>query len=239
MKNIYKSFHSSAGEDRWITDNVELSDDGVFVDIGAAAARYRSNTYHFEKNGWSGLCIDADPHWFSKCDGTCGEPHVCDSLTEYRKTPVQVAVGLENGMVTFHQKDRHVLSSIGGIGKGNTINEIQVEKKTINTILEEHSMTNIDLLSIDCEGNDFEIWESLDREKHPVKVVIIEWIYKDKDKFKEQWSTLYSDYDLVFENTCNMIYTHNSITPPTNTHFVGPGRDVYKSSCYTDTLWDK
>tara|TARA_R100000005_G_C4937055_1_gene163350 strand:+ start:234 stop:935 length:702 start_codon:yes stop_codon:yes gene_type:complete len=231
MRTDYKKWHSSAGEDRWIAENVELPDFGVFVDIGAAAAKYRSNTYHFERNGWNGLCIDADPHWFSDCDGTCGEPKHCDSLTEHRKTPVQVAVGLENGTITFHQKHRHVLSSIGGLGKGKTIKEIEVEKKTINTILEEHSLTNIDLLSIDCEGNDFEIWESLDKEKHLVKVVIIEWIYKDKNEFQNKWKTLYPDYDLVFENSCNMIYTHKSVTPPKDTHYAS--REPYKSTtCY-------
>ena len=56
----YDVFHSQHGEDRIILAAVTLPTQGVFVDVGAGDAVAFSNTLHFEKNGWTGLCVDAD-----------------------------------------------------------------------------------------------------------------------------------------------------------------------------------
>jgi hypothetical protein len=60
----YNRFHSQFGEDRYIYTNINLPDKGVFVDVGAGHPIYLSNTYFFEKNGWTGVCIDADPNQY-------------------------------------------------------------------------------------------------------------------------------------------------------------------------------
>jgi hypothetical protein len=57
----YNRFHSQFGEDRYIYNNIDLPEKGIFVDVGAGHPIYLSNTYFFEKNGWTGVCIDADP----------------------------------------------------------------------------------------------------------------------------------------------------------------------------------
>ena len=44
MKNKYKQFHGNYREDEWIVKNIiNLPDDGIFVDVGAADAIKRSN----------------------------------------------------------------------------------------------------------------------------------------------------------------------------------------------------
>ena len=62
---IYNNFHSNYLEDQWIANNLQLPEKGVFVDVGACDAINRSNTYHFEMNGWTGLCIEPDKFYFS------------------------------------------------------------------------------------------------------------------------------------------------------------------------------
>ena len=60
----YNRFHSQFGEDRYIYKNIDLPEKGIFVDVGAGHPIYLSNTYFFEKNGWTGVCIDADPNQY-------------------------------------------------------------------------------------------------------------------------------------------------------------------------------
>jgi len=214
MKNNYNEFHSQNGEDSWIIKNIKnLPDDGIFVDVGAASAMFRNNTYHFEKNGWTGICIDADPHWFEPCDGKCGEPTTCHPLSEYRKQYLNVAVGTSNKMVNFNQSHRHVLSHVDDVadickGAASVVNRVEIQQRTLNDILNEYSISNIDLLSIDCEGIDFEVWDSLDLKKHPVKVLIIEFIHIGRNEFKELMDA-FDDYTLVVENSCNFIYVYS------------------------------
>jgi hypothetical protein len=54
-------YFSQFGEDKWIVDNLRYPLEGIFVDVGASDGIYGNNTYFFEKIGWRGLCIDADP----------------------------------------------------------------------------------------------------------------------------------------------------------------------------------
>src|SRR5664279_1724982 len=57
----HTQFHSQFGEDRYVYRHLNPPKKGVFVDAGAGHPINLSNTYFFEKNGWTGLCIDADP----------------------------------------------------------------------------------------------------------------------------------------------------------------------------------
>ena len=56
----YNNFHSNYNEDQWISTNLQLPEEGIFVDVGACDAITRSNTYHFEMNGWTGFLPSRD-----------------------------------------------------------------------------------------------------------------------------------------------------------------------------------
>ena len=216
----YSEFHSGTGEDAWIVEHIKnLPDKGVFVDVGAASAIFRNNTYYFEKNGWTGICIDADPHWFKECDGKCGEPSTCQSLTKYRKQCLNVAVGDSNKMVTFNQCHRGVLSHRDDIEHlheitkwtNDVVNKIEIQQRTLNSIVEEYSINKIDLMSIDVEMMDYEVWNSFDYKKCPVDILIIEYYHMGKDKFKELMENFHSDYSLVYDGGANFIYLHKRV----------------------------
>src|SRR5262245_45077776 len=65
----YRWFHGQFGEDRWVFQHLAPPDHGVFVDVGAGHPVALSNTYFFERNGWTGLCIDADPVQYERLRG--------------------------------------------------------------------------------------------------------------------------------------------------------------------------
>ena len=61
---------------------------------------------------------------------------------------------------------------------GGSIEEIQVECNDINKILEKHSVTSIDFITIDTEGNEFEILNAINFEKIHIKAITVENNYQ-------------------------------------------------------------
>ena len=58
--------YAMSGEDSFIAkhfkDRLHARNPGVYVDIGAGAIWDISNSFMFYGHGWSGLCLDANPH---------------------------------------------------------------------------------------------------------------------------------------------------------------------------------
>jgi len=79
---LYTQFHSQLGEDRYIFNHVDWLEKGVFIDVGAGHLISFSNTYFFERNGWTGIYIDADPTQY-------------ELLKKERKTTEWVAISSE------------------------------------------------------------------------------------------------------------------------------------------------
>ena len=254
MKHDYSNFHSQYEEDKWIVNNIKnLPDEGFFIDIGAASAIFRNNTYHFERNAWEGICIDADPHWFLsdddhkeysakvaleqgffmkgegreniKCwDTLAGEHDMsdfhalpgghCQSLQEYRKYSLNVAIGTEEKIVDFCVVDRHTLSHISGSSDNQIIEDRfakmlqtqQIRQITLDSVMEKYAKGNhIDLLSIDAEGNDIDIWNTFNHEKYSVSILVIEHYHFDEKDFQNKLN-LFGKYELVKRTKANYIY---------------------------------
>src|ERR1043166_2731273 len=55
---------SQLGEDCLLAIFFDFKNHGFFIDVGAFDGVYLSNTFAFERLGWSGLCIEAMPEYF-------------------------------------------------------------------------------------------------------------------------------------------------------------------------------
>src|SRR5271165_6778360 len=55
-----RTYFSQCGEDRIAARILSDVERGTYVDVGANDPINMSNTYHFYKRGWSGICIE--PH---------------------------------------------------------------------------------------------------------------------------------------------------------------------------------
>jgi FkbM family methyltransferase len=197
----YTQFHSQFGEDRYIFHHVDLPEKGVFVDVGAGHPISLSNTYFFEQNGWRGICIDADPTQY-------------ELLKKERKTAEWVAISSEEGEIEFSQCQVPELSSTLGKEQHKgfykiLFNEpIRVPAFKLETMLEKHHIDKIDILSLDVEGTELEVWKSFNFEKHKPKVVIIEYwatgLIDNTEQTKEFFSKL--PYKLIHTTCANFIY---------------------------------
>jgi len=162
-------FYSQFGEDEFIFKNKLLPEKGFFVDVGAASPDFNSNTYFFEKRGWDGLCIDADPKQIHKMRGK-------------RKQVMHGAVLDYDGKTKI---DFHRLGDLTRVSK-NGADEVHCFK--LETVFDIRGIEKVDYLSIDVEGQELAVLKGLPAmtlENAP-KVIVIEYTsFVDGDRSKK------------------------------------------------------
>lgn len=164
MKINYEKFHGNDLEDKFIYENFDLPEHGVFVDVGAGPDGIQgSNTYFFERNGWTGLTIDGDPRAYPL-------------LTKNRNTAIKAVISSSKDEVNYHMNE--LTSDLSGIRmyKDNLAYSVKVTPRTLEEILDEHKIEKIDLLSVDTEGTETDVLKSFDIDKYKPTIVIIEYI---------------------------------------------------------------
>ena len=188
------TFYGNDKEDRFIYENFGLiPDNGVFVDVGAGDGITGSNTYFFEKNGWSGLAIDADPRNVEK-------------LQKTRKIGIGALVSNKVGKQTFYMAKS--TPDISGIIKtpDNNSFKANIEPVKLEKILSDNKIGEIDLLSIDTEGSEIDVFESMNWQKHKPKLLIIEVV--TQGKFNDRIKPYFEErgYHMYAEVGANMIF---------------------------------
>ena len=188
------SLYSQYGEDSFIRQNLPLPDKGIFVDVGASDGKTISNTLHFEESGWTGLCIEADPRQQEalKANRKCKLAFCAAS----NKIP-------KDGILQYGLKEWGWSGLLRKDGR-----QIQVDGKTLRAILDENDIQRIDLLSIDTEGTELDVWDSLDVARRP-SIVIVE---HDTGGMPSQAASLLmrfqaDGYDLRHTTKGNFIFT--------------------------------
>jgi FkbM family methyltransferase len=176
--------YSQCGEDiliRGLLNSMEITHP-YYIDIGAHHPKYMSNTFFFYEKGANGICIEPDPHLFSK-------------IRKSRTRDLCLNVGIGNGenteaeffvmtaptLNTFSKRDAEANDRQGIYRIKKTI---KLPLVSINEILEKYAVQIPDLVSIDVEGWDLEILKSLDYSRFRPKLFCIETLSHD-DNFKE------------------------------------------------------
>ena len=204
----YNKFHSNHGEDGWISENLLLSDKGIFIDVGACDAIKRSNTYHFEMNGWTGICIEPDKFYFE--EGT-DEEGPNNPLPKFRKTFINAAITDYDGEIEIVSRGRKCLSQIWN-GEPDA-NHYTVKCFTLESILQKYDIKDIDILDITCRGHDWKVWNSFDYKKYKPKVIITEYAARnfEKDLRVHDFLINTGEYNLGYTTSVYCIFVHKDI----------------------------
>jgi FkbM family methyltransferase len=151
--------------------HIKKRDKLFYIDIGAFHPWYLSNTALFYLSGSSGICIEPNPEQFKK-------------FQRYRKSDINLNIGIANeaGILTYYQFNNPAFNTFSeekateNNNNGFTrLEELKVEVKLLNEILEQYAGSReIDLLSIDVEGLDYSILDSLDFLKYAPNVICVE-----------------------------------------------------------------
>jgi FkbM family methyltransferase len=149
--------------------------EGFFLDIGAYDGKTYSNTYALEQIGWKGICLEPLPDVFARlrqnrlCD--CYNLAMSDQSGEaadfIRAAGVETLSGLESKMASTH-KD-WILREKG------TVERIKVKTISFADLMGRYpGLNSIDFMSLDVEGAEMSILESIDFSAYRFGLIAVE-----------------------------------------------------------------
>lgn len=151
---------SQGGEDLALLHAIMGKRNGLFIDVGAHHPSRFSVTRHLYQMGWSGVNVDANQE-------------LIDVFKKARPRDINlcVAVGLESKYI-FTIFEEPAISTLDSDWRSKFVNEnnkiakeVEVEGRKLRSILDDFQpQKRIDLLSIDAEGSDLQVLQSLEFE---------------------------------------------------------------------------
>ena len=153
---------------------------GIYIDLGCNHPIKYNNTYLLYKRGWSGINIDSDKTSI-------------ELFNKFRKNDFNVnKIVSDNEEVKklYIYHDRSAINTLNKdlvdsrIDKPIKVNE---EKSlTLNKIIEKSPFkdANINLLTVDIEGHEFEALKNFNFLKYKIDVIVLELLQKSLDKIE-------------------------------------------------------
>ena len=197
---LKRKSYSDSGEDLYILNNFDK--EGFYVDVGCHHPTRFNNCHLLYLNGWRGINIDPSEISIKLFD-----------FARKKDTNLCYAISLKSGVVDFYyDKPLSLYSSM--IKNKDLKNKKLIKSDTLTKILDKTKFKNkyIDFLSIDAEGKDFEVIQSLDFQRYSPKFICIEIWGKTKNKnYEFDKSEIYKflidrKYSIVFNKKENYIF---------------------------------
>ena len=185
------NFNSQCKEDEWLYHEGILPDTGFYIDLGSAHGTINSNTKVLDDMGWSGICVEPNPEYLpSYQDRTC--------------KLIQKAVNKIDGSVYFDYN--------GEAGKITTKDKLGVRVVpgiSLATIVKDNNVTEIDLLSIDLEGSEYDVLKPYFKTDLPKpKIIIAEYCTFGKQDHRLVTMLIKKGYWLQLTTPFNYVLTN-------------------------------
>ncbi len=148
---------------------------GFFIDIGSFDGVEISNTYALENIGWDGICIEPIPEIFSllEANRNCHKYNVAISSETKRGVKFSKVSGLLGLSGLAHQMPERIKKGL--VNQGLKIEEIAVNTMTFGDAMKHHPEINhVDFLSIDVEGGELDVLNSIDFDRYRFELITIE-----------------------------------------------------------------
>ncbi|MEM9128158.1 MAG: FkbM family methyltransferase [Pseudomonadota bacterium] len=156
---------------------------GTFVEIGGYDGVTQSNSVLLEKQGWTGLLIEANPGSYAKCCRTRPAMRVehaaCVAADFARDHTTITDVGLMSmtDESRFTPETRADWLERGAGFAGREPQDIEVPALPISTVLDKQGLTQVDLLLLDVEGAEIDVLGGLDFSRHAPAWIVAEDAY--------------------------------------------------------------
>lgn len=171
LQNLRKS-KAQLRQDLFVLSELNFKRGGYFVEFGAADGLYLSNTYLLEKEfGWAGVLAEPAGKWHTALKKN--RSGIIDTRCVWSTSGVtlnfkEVDDAEYSTIDSFAESDSHLRKRRRG-------ESYQVQTVSLNELLgDAGAPCDIDYLSIDTEGSEFEILSNFDFERYNVKVITCE-----------------------------------------------------------------
>lgn len=185
FKNIRKTYYGHHELDRKLKKYLNYKN-GFFVELGANDGVRQSNTYYFEKNfNWNGLLIEPIKSKYLKCLKFRSKNNFFynNACVSFNYTNKKIKMIYSDLMSSIDDKKinskidakKHALQGEKYLIKNEKIEEVLVDTKTLNEILDEiNSPKIIDFLSLDVEGSELEVLNGINFSIYNFKFILVE-----------------------------------------------------------------
>lgn len=194
LYELSKESTSQIFQDLFVLNETDFKTDGYFVEIGAADGKYFSNSYILEKKySWKGLVVEPARVWHEQLRKNRDCHISTDCIHEESNIKIEF---IETDKPAFSQIQMN--SSYEDTHKNlrkNINDKYTVKTKTLNDLFDEFQvLKKIDYISIDTEGNEYEILKSLDFKKYTISIISVEHNNQEK---REKIFKLLSSYNYI------------------------------------------
>lgn len=173
---------------------------GFYIDVGVNDPNKNNTTKYFHDLGWSGMNIEPQQDFY-------------DMLIKVRPNDLNYHVALSDkqGIETFYvPKSSRPCATLerGNSALADNIEQIKVRVTTLNDLLDQNKITNIDILKIDVEGHEHAVLKGIDLKKFRPKVIVVEIIspYEFHGYLKSEPILLANGYELGMSDDLNRYY---------------------------------
>nr|XP_053642518.1 protein Star-like [Cherax quadricarinatus] len=160
---------------------------GFFIEAGALDGQYLSNTLHLEKvYGWRGLLVEANPSAYQqlvKKNRKAWSSNTCLAVTPYPKEMVLEMLDTHEGTETTQAlwviRGSSFLSEAGGPDQRYQAQHYETTYAMVQcfpllTYLRALNLTKVDLLSLDVEGAEKMILDTIPWKSVDISIMLIE-----------------------------------------------------------------
>jgi len=172
---VHRKSKSQLSQDMFVLAECGFKRDGYFVEFGATNGFDLSNTYMLEKEfNWNGILAEPAIVWHPDLVANRSSHISFDCVWSSSNQSIEFNQAGEAELSTidsFTDLDRHAGARANG-------QRYRVNTISLNDLLAKfNAPTNIDYLSIDTEGSEFEILNAFDFNKYNIKVITCEHNY--------------------------------------------------------------
>jgi FkbM family methyltransferase len=170
---------------------------GTYIELGANDGAFQSNTKWLEDDfNWSGILIEPSYVGYDACLKTRGNNKIFNCAC--------VSFDYDENKI-FGNFNGHAMSSVNG-NRLNDSDLVQVEARTLQSIIDESGLDKIDFLSLDVEGYEFDVLKGLNLKRKQISFMLIEIYEKDKNNISNYLNSF--DYECL-ENVTNFNHFNN------------------------------
>ncbi len=168
-----QSFKSQYGQDKFVAQFF-IGKKGFFLDSGAGDGVELSNTYWFEQQGWTGICVEPNEAFYKKllsnrkCHTINACLFNCDGFVPF------TSGGVLGGILSTMEQS-HIARIVAQEGN----KDIKVEEAPcvlISNVLDQFGPVNqvIDYWSLDTEGSELEILKTFPFHNYKLRSISVE-----------------------------------------------------------------
>jgi len=157
---------------------------GFYIEAGANNGLAQSNTIRLEMMGWHGLLIEPNKQRLSECQANRSSKNIFEHCAlvafDYSEATIPgnfAEIGIDDslvGQITIPLDYYDVHQRTAAEEKAVKPTVVHVPARTLQSIIDQHGIDRIDLLSLDVEGYEYEAMNGLDFAKNPPRFIRVE-----------------------------------------------------------------